>query len=386
MVKGREKIRVGIISYDLSEPRGGTKLALSLGNQLKAAGCEVAISCVKENIKDFEDFFGEKYDFKIYRAKRTFLSNRLVHYTALWNHREPTLGLIEEFKPHIVIEIGGIITSLMPAVQKGIPTIYYCTMPVSRYADVNIYKVNLLSKLQLKFFSLFENYLINRIDRVIAMCQFTERLIKQMWDKKIIIINPPTKISTFKQRGKKGRVILSVCRYDAAYQLDKLIETFRRISKENKLYELHLTAELSEKDKEYYEKLKASINPKERIYLHKNLSFDELLRLYNKAEIFWYTSFTHFGYIFVEAQASGIPVVAFKRMGGAEEIVVNGKSGFLVDDFDELYEKTKILINNRSLWQKMSKAARENSERFSMEVFRERFVDVIEEVLKRHAS
>lgn len=380
--KGKRKIRVGILVYDMSKLRGGTKLALTLGNQLKKAGCEVAYSCVYEKIKEMEKFFGEKYNFKIYKPKKVFFGKKLAHYIALWNHREPTIKLIKEFKPDVVIEIGGIITSLIPAIQKNIPTIHYCTMPVSKYSKINTHKVNFLSKIQLKLFSIIEKVLINRIDYLITMCQFTENLVKSMWKKESTIINPPTDINAFKQKGKKKDIILSVCRYEAAYKLEDLIKTFRRISKNYPSYELHITAELPKKDVPYFNHIKSLIKPKEKIFLHYNLSFNKLLELYNKAKIFWYTSFTHFGLIFVEAQASGIPVIAFQRGGGVEEIILNKKTGFLVKNFDELYKKTIFLIKNQKLLQRMSRAARINAKRFSNEVFRKKIMEVINKTLR----
>lgn len=384
----KRKDRVGILAYDLGELRGGTKLALVLGNLLKSAGYDVAYSCVYERIKEAEKFFGEKYDFKVYKAKNIFIGKKLMHYTTFWNHAQATNRLIKDFKPDVVIEIGGIVTSLVPAIKKGIPTIYYCTIPVSRYADTSSHGASLLSKFHLKFFRFFENYVVKRINVLVTMCNFTEKLVKPMWDKENVTINPPTDISMFKPKkgNKKKKIILSVCRYDSAYKLYDLVNTFRKISKIDKDYELHLTAQLSDENKAYYKKLKSSIKEGEKIFLHKDISFGKLLDLYNKASFFWYTAFTHFGLIFVEAQAAEIPVLAFKYSGGAEEIIADKKSGYLVKDFSELYEKTKKLIENKKLWRKMSKAAGENSKRFGYNEFKKKFSKVIEQVLAQTRS
>jgi glycosyltransferase involved in cell wall biosynthesis len=47
-----------------------------------------------------------------------------------------------------------------------------------------------------------------------------------------------------------------------------------------------------------------------------------------------------FGLVIAEAMACGTPVVAFRR-GAAPEIIVDGETGFLVDDVDEMVEATK---------------------------------------------
>jgi glycosyltransferase involved in cell wall biosynthesis len=44
-----------------------------------------------------------------------------------------------------------------------------------------------------------------------------------------------------------------------------------------------------------------------------------------------------FGMVMIEAMAAGCPVIAFRR-GAAEEIVVSGKVGFLVNDVAEMIE------------------------------------------------
>ncbi len=49
-----------------------------------------------------------------------------------------------------------------------------------------------------------------------------------------------------------------------------------------------------------------------------------------------------FGLVMAESMATGTPVIAFKN-GAAPEIIVDGKSGFLVDDINQMVEKIKVI-------------------------------------------
>ncbi len=68
------------------------------------------------------------------------------------------------------------------------------------------------------------------------------------------------------------------------------------------------------------------------------------------------------GMVFLEAQACGLPVVAFDT-GGIPDIVVSGKTGFLVPCFDTPAFSRALgkLINNRKLSGLMGSRARENT-------------------------
>lgn len=47
-----------------------------------------------------------------------------------------------------------------------------------------------------------------------------------------------------------------------------------------------------------------------------------------------------FGNTFIEAQASGLPVITFSK-GAAPELILNGQTGYLVETFDEMLEAVK---------------------------------------------
>jgi glycosyltransferase involved in cell wall biosynthesis len=65
------------------------------------------------------------------------------------------------------------------------------------------------------------------------------------------------------------------------------------------------------------------------------------------------------GRAFIEAQASGVPVVG-SRVGGVEEAIAEGKTGFLVDPGkpEELARVLERLYDDRELLARMSAACR----------------------------
>jgi glycosyltransferase involved in cell wall biosynthesis len=69
----------------------------------------------------------------------------------------------------------------------------------------------------------------------------------------------------------------------------------------------------------------------------------------------------------IESQAYGIPGIAFD-VGGNDEIIIDGVTGFIVEDgrTDIMADKIKTLLTNIDLWKKMSKQAQKlASEKFS---------------------
>ncbi|GBO52369.1 glycosyltransferase [Pseudanabaena sp. lw0831] len=83
--------------------------------------------------------------------------------------------------------------------------------------------------------------------------------------------------------------------------------------------------------------------------------------LYRQADAFVMPTYGDaFGIVFIEAMASGLPVIASK-LTQTTEIVIDGETGFLVTpgDRQELAHKLQLLIDNPGLGRQMGKRARE---------------------------
>ncbi|TSC63537.1 MAG: Uncharacterized protein G01um101493_413 [Microgenomates group bacterium Gr01-1014_93] len=225
-------------------------------------------------------------------------------------------------------------------------------------------------------------------DEIIYNSKFTMDEAMKSWGLMGKVIYPPVDVSKFKPLKKKHQ-ILSVGRF-FGYLRDKkhelIIDAFKKLVNENNLknWSLYLVGGSGEGDKEYLDELNKKANGL-NIFLHPNLPFNELKKLYGESKIYWHatgfgetdpTKMEHFGITTVEAMASGaIPVVI--NLGGQREIVENGKLGYLWNSPEELIFYTMELIGSKKLMEDFSKEAVKKSKIYSKEQFSKEIKEIV---------
>lgn len=109
----------------------------------------------------------------------------------------------------------------------------------------------------------------------------------------------------------------------------------------------------------------------------------DLVRLYQSCDIFALPSRAEaFGIAAVEASAVGLPVVA-TSIGGLGEIVMDGKTGFVVpmNDVSALAERLRCLAENVDLRRELGQAARQHAEiHFDARKNARRMIDILFEI------
>ena len=96
-------------------------------------------------------------------------------------------------------------------------------------------------------------------------------------------------------------------------------------------------------------------------FLGKQDPVEEILSI---ADVFLMPSGSEtFGLAALEAMACNVPVVA-SDVGGLPELIVDGETGFLcpLDDVDAFTQRTRALLTNDDLHERMSAAARKRAE------------------------
>jgi glycosyltransferase involved in cell wall biosynthesis len=127
------------------------------------------------------------------------------------------------------------------------------------------------------------------------------------------------------------------------------------------------------------ESVRTSANGHEQIALLGRVSEDERDRLLSRARALLFPGEEDFGIVPVEAQAAGVPVIAY-GVGGAGETVLDGDTGVLFGAQDaaalaSAIERFETLgLDERRI--------RENAVRFGRERFRAQMAGVIDEALR----
>lgn len=92
---------------------------------------------------------------------------------------------------------------------------------------------------------------------------------------------------------------------------------------------------------------------------------EKLIKLYQECSFFISASeWEGFGLIFVEAGACKKPSVAYRR-GSIPEVIIDGETGFLADNFSQFKEKAQTLVQNKAVREEMGKNAFSFSRNFS---------------------
>lgn len=111
---------------------------------------------------------------------------------------------------------------------------------------------------------------------------------------------------------------------------------------------------------------------------------EEVIRSMQQAHIFLLPSVAEaLPVVVMEAQAVGLPIVA-TSVGSVSQVVINGKSGFLVPerDVDALTEKLEHLIDYPELWSKMGKFGRQFvGEHYDIKKLNPRLVGIYQSLL-----
>ena len=210
-----------------------------------------------------------------------------------------------------------------------------------------------------------------RVDHFIANSSFVKKRIWKYYRRESEVIHPPVDVEFFQPSpDPKKKYFLAVSALVPYKKNQLLVEAFNRLGER-----LIIVGRGSEE-----KKLKKIAG--KTIEFKKDISSGTLKGLYQNARALVFAGVEDFGISFVEAQACGIPVVAYKR-GGVLDIVEEGKTGILFDDqkvetLMGAIESVKAAEGGQSGGFNPSDI-RKNSLRFSAGEFRRKITDFLQE-------
>lgn len=272
-----------------------------------------------------------------------------------------------------------LVISVTSESAKGIITkpgtlhVCYCLTPTrylwshyDEYFKGQSFKV--MTKPVVNYLKGWDKIAAQRPDKYIAISTEVQKRIKKYYNHDSEIIFPPVDTEKFKiqdLRFKKKDYYLIVSRLVPYKKVNLAIEVFNQLG-----LPLVIVGKGSEE-----KKLKGIA--KENIKFMGFVKDEDLPGIYTDARAFIYPQEEDFGITAVEAQASGVPVIAY-RAGGVLDTVVEGVTGVFFKDktrnsLIKAVKRFDVLIHRNIKREDCIK----NAQKFSKERFKKEFLDLI---------
>lgn len=256
--------------------------------------------------------------------------------------------------------------------RKPIFTTYYGTQFDAYFEKfIPTYSQTLLDKFLNVFFNLLiyisDLIVVKFSDKVIAISKFTAKECSKLFGKKIQFIYSGVDLKIDKGLAHKKSSplrILSISRITPYKNFHLLIQAINTINLEPR-YNIELTIVGSQPKRKYLNYLNKIKKTSTKILL--DLDEKSLSKAYQSCDIYVSADrYLFFGFPPIEASIFKKPSILFNYCA-AKEIVENNKTGFIVENTDELIDKLKFLTLNRQKILKMGRVAYfRNVKKFSL--------------------
>lgn len=240
-----------------------------------------------------------------------------------------------------------------------------------------------------KFKTIISKHVLKNADGVISLTEYMKNEFKKITPCNVTVIPNGITLDRFKGEKKQLReklafsadetVVIFLSRLNKVKGPKYLIEAAEIIQKQKIKYKVLIVGDGDEKCK--LEALTKTKGLCENIFFIGEVPNKEVVEYLVLSDIFVLPTLSEgFGIVYIEAMASGLPIVTTKIMG-VNELVEDGKNGFLVDtkNPEQIAEKIKVLISDKKLTEEISMANKKKATKYSWD----RIVSKIEKVYKQ---
>ena len=301
---------------DLNSSGGTERVTTLIANELsKREEYKISILSLTDGL---EPFFSLNPDISIYSLYEKKISFKTKLFGVIWKIRQFVKS--RNIDTLIVVEsISCIFT--VPALY-GLVVNHICWEHFHFKNNNGIYFRDFARKLAAKYC----NYVVTLTNKDIG---FWREGIKNLKANLICIPNPSPFKDITHSPSLESKSVLTIGRLTEVKGYDLLIQAWKKTCEKNKEWKLYIVGDGPEE--ENLKKLTKDLNLKNRVvFIGKT---NDVISFYKKSSFFCLSSRNEgLPMVLLEAQAYGLPIVAFDCDTGPSEIVVNKKNGFLVSN------------------------------------------------------
>lgn len=222
----------------------------------------------------------------------------------------------------------------------------------------------------------------------VLMPSFVKGITKRFPKEKVVVIGnvvPQHEKAVDLSKKKTIYKIISIGRLVRNHKRPHLLlQAFAKLAKDFPQWNVELWG--AEDRAKYTKELKKIIsdnNLENRVFLKGTTN--NVTAVLQQGDIFVFPSaYEGFGLTLAEAMSVGLPAIGYKNCVAVNEIIKDGKNGFLAEDgVEALTEKMQQLMSDQELRQRMGKAAHESMKQYAAENIWGKWEELIEEVVKK---
>ncbi|MEP3836585.1 MAG: glycosyltransferase family 4 protein [Algibacter sp.] len=308
-----------------------------------------------------------------HRNKSYFHPKNLIK---LPQHIYKSKRILKKIKPDIVVVCShSTDTYFIPFILKDIPKIKEFHYSKSIEIDKRLNPRNKIKRCFLKF----ADYVESKYDKLVVLNKDEQKYYKSQ--NTTIIPNPLTFCPKDKAKFE-NKIVIAAGRIAQVKGFDLLIDIWDLVATKNRNWQLHI---YGDGQQDYINFLQQKIDDKnlgDVIKLQGATSNiqDKMLN----SSLYAMTSHNEcFPLVLLEAQACGLPIIAFDCPHGPRNII-SEKNGVLIELYNkEQYAKklTNLFSNEESL-KKMGKYAKKNTKGYTVEVIMDKWKNLFNELIK----
>lgn len=304
--------------------------------------------------------------------------DKLWHYPfKQWKHRVRLTKLLRQLNADVVVSLFCNDVSLVPFIEDGskkVLEVHFSRFKRLQYGRRGFWRI------ADEWRSKSDERVVSRFNRFVVLTEEDRKYWGNIPNMQVI---PNARTYAFDQPAKlNNKTVIAVGRYNYQKGFDRLIEAWDLVCRKTDDWKLEIVG-----DGELRSDLLRRIVEKrlEGKVILKKVQADEMKEIYANASIFILSSrYEGLPMVLLEAQAAGLPVVAFACKCGPRDIIEDGVNGFLVDegDIDKLAKRMLYLMKHETIRKRMGESAYSNSERYAETVIMKQWEKLFYEVLE----
>lgn len=383
-------MRIALTLYNSNFLGGGNKFTAELSKAFCEEGFEIALCSGNKPIegKCHEELLEIN---EVYTPKLLKPIKKGKIYASTFLLALAVKKCLKKFKPNIIINADSppaMFALIKKTHEKFIQYVHWPT-------ELQRYKHTMFLEIYRSIYWGLHYKALKRLDAVVCNSEYTRKITQLLWNREVSLnkfftIYPFIDIKRFESiKTKKESKVCYVGRLDENKGIDMVLDAFLEVKKYVPEAKLEIAGAVNIGDtytSVFYPKLKARLKKLSdpNISLRVNPSDNEIINVYKSSKCFAnFNPNEHFGICVIEALASGtVPIVA--KGGGQEETVIDGETGFLIRNKEEMQTCMKLILTDDKVFMKMSKVAIERARSFSKERMIKKWIDLLEKLFYKN--